>query len=125
MNINELTIGQAKELVNFFNRERSESETKNPAIGKYCIVRCRLAGVHAGTVESMDGNIIVLKNSRRMWYWKSAFTLSECATSGIKNESKIACAVDTVVIPVLDVGEVIPCSVEAQNSIEGAKEYHA
>lgn len=128
MNIEELTIKEAREIANMVNGLSgitNQSKASNPSIGKYCIVRCRNAGVHAGTVESMDNNILVLKDSRRMWYWKSAFTLSECATKGIESNSKIACVIDTVIIPVCDIGEVIPCSKNAEKSIKVAKEYHA
>ena len=128
MNIEELTIKEAREIANMVNGlsgTTTQPKTANPAIGKYCIARCRNAGVHAGIVESMDNNILVLKDSRRMWYWKSAFTLSECATKGIESDSKIACVVDIVIIPVCDIGEIIPCSENAEKTIKGAREHHA
>ncbi len=126
MNIEDLTIKEAREIARMVNGVSPApiESVKNPVIGKYCIVRCRLAGVHAGIVEAMDNNILILKDSRRMWAWKSAFTLSECAMKGIEKDSKIACAVDTVIIPVCDVGEVIPCTDSAQKTIKEAKEYH-
>ena len=44
MNINDLTIGQAKELANFFNKPKNESSLLSSAIGKYVIVRSRNEG---------------------------------------------------------------------------------
>jgi hypothetical protein len=41
----------------------------NGIIGKYVIVRCRDAGVHAGILESHEGRECVINNSRRLWYW--------------------------------------------------------
>jgi hypothetical protein len=126
MNIEKLTIGEARETANMINGIPTKSKNENPAIGKYCIVRCRLTGVHAGTVDSMDSNILVLKDSRRLWQWNSAFTLSECAMKGINaSNSKIACLVDIVIIPLVDIGEIIPCTSQAEKSIREAKEYHA
>lgn len=70
MNINDLTIGQAKELAEIFASGNAESKIDNKMIGKYVIVRCRDAGVHTGYLESYNGREAVLTDSRRLWYWK-------------------------------------------------------
>ena len=44
MNINDLTIGQAKELTDFFNKPKNESSLLSSVIGKYVIVRSRNEG---------------------------------------------------------------------------------
>ena len=116
IDINKITIGFAPIPPKSF---------KNPAIGKYCIVRCRNAGVHAGIVKQANAEFIELEDSRRLWFWKSAFTLSEAAKEGVTNESKIATPLGILVIPINDVCELIPTSDNARKSIEGAKEYHA
>ena len=43
---------------------------------EYCIIRTCSAGVHAGYVESRNGEEVVLRYSRRLWRWAGAFTLS-------------------------------------------------
>ena len=73
MNIDELTIGQAKALAAmFYNAAPTAPSIDCKMIGKYVIVRCRDAGVHAGVLESYNGRECVLTESRRMWYWKPA-----------------------------------------------------
>ena len=91
-------------------------------IGKYVIVRTTGAGVHAGVLSERAGKNVVLTNSRRIWYWKGAFTLSAVAIKGIDgSSSKLGAALDEIFIS--DVWEIIPCSKKAQDSITGAPTY--
>ena len=93
----------------------------NAMVGKFCIVRCYSAGVHAGTVAAVDGDKVILYNSRRLWYWqaKAGVALSGVAQNGITDASKI----DTVnpEIYLTGVIELIPCTDAAKVSIENAK----
>ena len=76
----------------------------------YVIARCTGAGVHAGYLESRDSEgVVVLRDARRIWYWKGAATLSELAVSGAKHpmECKIALAVDRHELRLGDVCELI------------------
>src|SRR5512133_3357102 len=60
----------------------------DPKPGTYVIVRCRDAGVHAGEfIAHPAARTVVLKNSRRLWYWSGAASLSELAVYGAKNVS--------------------------------------
>lgn len=97
---------------------------KNKMVGKYVIVRCHDAGVHAGVLESQDGRECVLTESRRLWYWvaaKSAF-LSGVAVFGIsQTESKIGVALPR--IHLTETCEIIQCSGDAEKSIREAKDY--
>ncbi len=127
IDINSLTIGEAKELARIFGGTQVASTApKNPAIGKYCIIRCQKAGVHAGTLVEYNSEFLELKDSRRLWYWKSKFTLTEAANYGIEGDkSKIADTLDQLIIPISDVGEIIPTTDKAMNSIKKAKVYNA
>ena len=51
---------------------------------KYCIVRTYSAGVFAGYVESRNGQEVIIRNSRRIWYWDGAASLSQLANEGVK-----------------------------------------
>lgn len=87
-------------------------------IGKYCIARCYSAGVHAGTVVSVDGENVVLKDSRRLWSWKAkdGLALSGVAQAGLAaSNSKLD--VMNPVIYLTGVCELIPCSDQAKESI--------
>jgi hypothetical protein len=116
MNINELTIGQAKELAALFAGDTKERA--HPFVGKYVIARCYSAGVHAGEVVSVDGENVLLKDSRRLWSWKAkeGIALSGVAQSGIKASE---CKVDLVnpLIYLTGVCELIPCTKVAEESI--------
>jgi len=123
MDINKLTIGQAKELSAMFGG--NVVAPQSPHIGKKCIIRTYASGVHFGELVSQSGRQVELKNSRRLWRWDAAphgISLSEVATHGpVGSRSKICCVVDEMSI--LDGLEVIPCTDEAAKVIEGAKVY--
>jgi hypothetical protein len=85
---------------------------------KFVMVRTYSAGVFAGFLESRNGQEVVLKDARRIWYWAGAASLSELATKGTsKPEScKFPAAVGRVEL--LQAIEIIDITEEAQKSIE-------
>lgn len=123
MNINDLTLGQAKELAAMLGS--SEFKPTSPHIGKKCIIRTYASGVHFGVLVSQAGRQIELKDARRLWRWDAAphgVSLSEVAKFGpVGSRSKICDTVDQMTI--LDGLEVIPCTDAAVSVIEGAKVY--
>lgn len=118
MNINDMTIGQAKELASMFGG-RSGCQQDHPFIGKYVIARCYSAGVHAGEVVSVDGENVILKNSRRLWNWKAAdgVALSGVAQHGLAKKSE--CKIDSLnpEIYLTGVCELIPCAPGVEKTI--------
>lgn len=123
MNINDLTIGQAKELAAIFSASQQISPLdQHPMIGKYVIARCYAAGVHAGEVVSVDGENVILKDSRRMWSWKAkdGVALSGLAQFGPKDGN---CKIDVVnpEIYLTGVCELIPVASGVKESIHGYK----
>ena len=78
---------------------------------KYVIVRTYSAGVFAGYLEKKKAKEVILRNARRLWYWKGAASLSQLAMEGVKNpnECKFPCEVNRVelteAIEILDVSE--------------------
>lgn len=123
MNINDLTLGQLKEIAAMMNAQipQPTQNPQHPFVGKYVIARCYSAGVHAGEVVSVDGENVMLKDSRRLWSWKAkdGVALSGVAQNGLKSEGKV----DTLnpEIALTGVCELIPCSVKARESIDGFK----
>ena len=97
-----------------------KSDIEKPA-GAYVIVRTYSAGVHAGYLESRNGKEVVLRNTRRIWYWKGAASLSQAAGTGITkiDECKIPAAIDSIILT--EAIEIIPCTETAKAIIEGAK----
>ena len=122
MNIEDLTIKQARELAAMFNGTVAHGHAPNPMIGRHVIARTFTAGVHIGTVVSQHGEeAYVLKDARRLWKWEGAFTLSEVATSGINPKgSRMAVAVPEILLT--NVNEMIPTTEAARKTFEATNE---
>jgi hypothetical protein len=116
MNIEELTIGQARELARIFGGGSvAPPQPQHPATGKYVIVRAYAAGVHAGIMVGMVGNSIHLRESRRIWNWTAgALSCSELAMTGPKSGKFSVQVPDQFV---LDPIEIIPTTPEAEKCI--------
>ena len=88
---------------------------------KYQIVRTHSAGVFAGYVESRNKQEVVIRNSRRIWYWDGAASLSQMANEGVKkpDNCKFSQVVDRTEL--LQVIEIIDVTEKAKKIIEGVK----
>jgi hypothetical protein len=84
---------------------------------KYCIVRTYSAGVFAGYVESRNGQEVVMRDARRIFYWDGAASLSQLAMSGTSKPQncKFPEAVDRVEL--LQAIEILDVTEKAQKSI--------
>jgi hypothetical protein len=96
----------------------AKEQEKKTVKGKPVIVRTYSAGVHFGYLAKREGKEVHLTDSRRIWYWKGANTLSEIALRGIGAGSKIA---DRVSIVLTEAIEIIDCSKEAVKNLEAAE----
>lgn len=121
MNIDDLTFGELKKIAAIFGVAQSVTQTaaQHPFIGKYVIARCYSAGVHAGEVVSVDGENVILKDSRRLWSWKAkdGVALSGVAQNGVQSGGKIDSLNPEIAL--MGVCELIPCSDKAKESING------
>ena len=97
MNLDNMTLGELKEINNLFSCKNNNNEIKkgkidNFLIGKKVIVRTDSAGVHFGEIIEKEKSEVIIKNSRRLWYWKTqnnGISLSEIANHGVHKDSKI------------------------------------
>jgi hypothetical protein len=127
MNIDDITIGEARQLSSLFSKAlpaTSNSPTFS-MIGKKVIIRTFSAGVHYGELVEKDGKEVILGNARRLWYWKTAnkgISLSEVANEGLAKDSKVCAPVDAIW---LEAVEIIPCTKEAIKNIEAQDVYKA
>lgn len=86
---------------------------------KDVIVRTYSAGVFAGELESRNGQVVVLLNARRLWYWSGAASLSQLSTEGTNDPKncKFPCKVPRVellqAIEILDLSPAAKASIEA------------
>ena len=124
MNVDNLTIGQIKEINSFLNlgsnNTNVENKLQHPMIGKKVIIRTYSAGVWFGLLEQKEKNEVILKDARRMYQWfcKESISLSAVAFYGInQDKSKICVAVPSIWLEAI---EILPCSIEAINSLETA-----
>lgn len=120
MNIDDLTIGNIKEIKAMTVFGGTAQDVAIDMFGKYVIVRTYSAGCWFGILSKKSGAEVILCDARRMWRWCAAegISLSACALYGIKREqSKIVEPVPQVWLEAI---EIIPCLDASITSIGGA-----
>lgn len=87
----------------------------------YVMVRTYSAGVFVGYLESRDGQEVILRKARRIWYWDGAASLSQLAMEGTRKPEncKFPCEVDKVEL--LQTIEILDVTEKAKESIESVK----
>ena len=90
---------------------------------QYSIVRCQGAGVFMAQVvaRSKCGTQATLKDSRRLWYWKGASSLSQLAMEGVKSPGECKFPIALPSQEVTGVLEIIPVTSAAKASIDAVK----
>lgn len=121
MNIDEMTIGQARQLANMFGGNASRSgDILADYVGKYAIIRSRNEGINAGTIKRLDASGVILANARRIWYHKPADKklswYEGVAESGLSSDSKVSGVVNEKAI--IEDYSVTLCTDVARQSIE-------
>lgn len=101
--------------------EMLEGDGMNTLENKKVIIRSDKAGVFFGTLKEKNGNEVTLTNARRLWYWDGAATISQLAVTGTVCPENCKFTVYVDVITILGVIEIIPCTDDAIQSIEGVK----
>lgn len=122
INIDELTIGELRQIASLAAQlgltvPTNSAKSAHPFTGKYVICRCYSAGVHAGELVSANGDEVILKNSRSLWYWKArnGIALSGVAQNGIASGSQVDSLNPEIALT--GVIEIIPCTEASRESI--------
>ena len=127
MSINDLTIGEAREIASMFQSisgntgnavsgvTEQTSQSVCPFIGRHCVIRTDSDGVHVGIVISASGTEYLIGNDRRIWQWQGAFTLHEIATTGIESSSRVSVEVPESFLT--QVISVVPTTQAARDAI--------
>lgn len=130
-------LKELKELIKEILKEELNLEAKkdeicindldidNYWIGKKVIVRTYSAGVFFGEVFMKSNDEVIIKDARRLYYWKTkdnGISLSEVANNGLDNSSKVCAKVNQIYLKAI---ELIECSLNAIKNIEGQNEYKA
>lgn len=118
MNLDNLTIGDARRLATMFGNSQAASDFQShPMVGRRCLVRTYSAGVHVGDVISVtNGTEVHLKNALRLWKWEGGgLSLSVVATVGIKGGRLNR----TPEVYLTNAIELIPTTAEAEKTYVG------
>lgn len=124
MNIDDLTIGEAKQLAALLGNNSGEVKSKlySRYVGRYVICRSRNEGINAGKVIEVDDTGVILEDARRLYYHKPANKelswYEGVALEGLSKDSKVGSAVEKIIAE--DYSLTI-CTKEAEKSIRGAK----
>lgn len=107
--------------VNYVKESDIKKEAEKLDGMKYVIIRTQNAGVFAGYLKEKEGETVILKYARRLWYWSGACSLSQLAMEGTKKagECKFPCEVETIELN--QVIEIIDCTEESRLSIKSVK----
>ena len=112
MNIDDLTIKQARELAALFGQSTPATK-QNPFLGRYVVCRTYSAGVHVGVLEYAEGREVRLSDAIRIWKWEGGgLSLSAIANDGQKGGRNDR----TGDIWLTEVIEIIPATDEAKDS---------
>lgn len=96
---------------------------KVPSLSNFVIVRTYSAGVHFGLIANRDGREVTLTQSRRIWYWSGAASLSQLAMDGVAHPERCKFSVTVPSITLLEAIEIIPCTEKAAKCILGVSEW--
>lgn len=124
INLNEMTIGDFKEISRMFQGGNS-NDGLSCQLGEYVIIRTYSAGVWFGKLDQKSGSEVILTEARRMWSWKAnkAISLSGVAKHGIdRGESRIQPALEKVWLEAI---EILTLSDVCIESIKGAEDDEA
>lgn len=106
---------------------RKDSFKNESSCNDVFLVRTCNAGVHYGHLESYEhtpaGCVVKLVNSRRVWSWEGAASLSQLAMEGANKPDlcKIAMCVPSIIL--IGVVELIPLTAEAFKNLNNIPEW--
>ena len=125
MDINNLTIGQAKELASLFAQNTEVKQNLySRYVGKYVICRSRNEGVNAGKVVAADETGVILEDCRRLWYHKpvnkNLSWYEGVAELGLSSDSKIGNPVEKIIV---EDYSLTVCTAISEKSIREAKSH--
>lgn len=116
--INEIEINGIK----YIPKDSQQSQYVVDTNGlKAVLIRSYAAGVHFGYLLKEEftaaGKVVVLVNTRRVWYWDGAASLSQMALEGVKKPDNCKFSVVLPENEIVNVIETIPLSEKAVDSL--------
>ena len=87
------------------------------------IVRCNRAGVFFGEIAKHEGNEVVMRNVRKLWYWDGACAVEELAKNGTTQPGNCKFTVTIDEMTVIDPVQILPVTGKAAKSLDAVKEW--
>ena len=87
------------------------------------IVRGKDSGVFFGEIAERNGQEVLMKNVRRLWYWDGAASISQLAKEGTVRPENCKFTVTVDEVQVLDAIEIDKCSDKAIENIKAVAEW--
>lgn len=87
------------------------------------IVRGKDSGVFFGEIAERNGQEVLMKNVRRLWYWDGAASISQLAKEGTVRPENCKFTVTVDEVQVLDAIEIDKCSDKAVENIKAVAEW--
>ena len=84
---------------------------------EYKIVRTYSAGVFAGYLESRNGQEVIMRKARRIYYWDGAATLSQLAEEGTSKPENCKFPQEVDRVELLQAIEILDVTQKAKDSI--------
>lgn len=97
----------------------SKKSAKKKSSKPFVLVRTYMAGVHCGYLEKKEKMEVVLSNTRRIWRWKGANTISELSQNG--SDEVYTRISEPVPTNTLEAIEIIVCSPTAKANLEKSR----
>lgn len=120
IDLNKLSFEDLKKEIN--NLSTKKANIKRIKGTTYCIIRTYSAGVFAGLIDrDFKGKETTIYDSRRLWYWSGANSLSQLANDGVSKPGDCKFAQFVEETDLKEIIEVIPCSEKAKNNIKSVK----
>ena len=100
------------------------SKKMKKLIGKPVIIRARDAGVHFGTLESVDGQVVMLSDARRLWrFWcAESISLTGVALHGLADREEVQICGTIDLMAIRGWCEIIPVAKKAAKNIADYRE---
>jgi len=117
--LNKLTLEELKKEITDIEQQKEKTINKGK---EYCIVRTYSAGVFAGSYDrKTKGKEGTIFDSRRIWYWAGAASLSQLANEGTNKPENCKFSQEVAETDLKEIIEVTPCTKKAQENIQSVK----
>ena len=104
--------------VEFLRADSVQQEAEKLEGMDYVLVRADRAGVYVGYLEEENGDTVVLRDCRWIWYWSGASSIFEIANKGVSDPDGCKFPAPIKRAKISGVITILPVTEEAKTSIE-------